>query len=211
VVKVNTYDALVAHNDEYIYFRTDHHWTALGAYYAYEAICEELGYEAAPLDSFEAWDQGDFEGSLYWKASNFRKLKLDTLIAYVPPGDIEMMIYNNNGHGRAGELIQDMTARERNAKYSAFICSDNPLTEITNHSIPDGPSCILVKDSFGNCLAPFLTQTYHKVYVVDYRKFNQAGLSWFVDQHDIDDILFAPYVIATQAKDGTSMLSNQCR
>lgn len=211
VVKVDTYAALVAHNSEYIYFRTDHHWTARGAYYAYAAICEALGYEAAPLDSFEEWDQGEFEGSLYWKASNPRKLKLDTLIAYVPQGDIEMTIYNNSNYGREGELIQDMTDREINAKYSAFICSDNPLTEITNNSLPDGPSCILVKDSFGNCLAPFLTQNYYKVYVVDYRKYGQTTLKWFIETHEVDDVIYAPYVIATQAVDGTAMIADLSR
>lgn len=211
VVKVDTYAALVAHNDEYIYFRTDHHWTARGAYYAYAAICESLGYEAAPLDSFEEWDQGEFEGSLYWKASSPRKLKLDTLIAYVPQGDIEMEIVNHSGYGYEAELIQDMTNRETNAKYSAFICSDNPLTEITNNSLPDGPSCVLIKDSFGNCLAPFLTQNYHKVYVIDYRKYGQTTLKWFLETHDVDDVIFAPYVIATQATDGTALIADLCK
>ena len=180
VVKVDTYAALVPHNDEYIYFRTDHHWTARGAYYSYAAICEALGYTPAALQDFTEWDQGEFEGSLYWKAAKPRRLQLDNLIAYVPQGDIEMVIYNNSSYGREGDLIQDMTQREINAKYSAFICSDNPLTEITNHSIPDGPSCVLVKDSFGNALAPFLAQTYHKVYVVDYRKFSQTTLQWVI-------------------------------
>ena len=211
VVKVDTYEALVAHNDEYIYFRTDHHWTARGAYYSYAAICQALGYEVPSLDSFTEWDQGEFEGSLYWKASKPRSLKLDTLIAYVPQGDIEMTIYNNNGYGHEGQLIQDMTEREINAKYSAFICSDNPLTEITNNSIPDGPSCVLIKDSFGNALAPFLAQTYHKVYVLDYRKYTQTTLRWFLKEHQVDQVIFAPYVIATQAIDGNRLFQNLCK
>lgn len=211
VVKVDTYAALVPHNDEYIYFRTDHHWTARGAYYSYAAICEALGYEVTPLEDFTEWDQGEFEGSLYWKAANPRRLKLDSLIAYVPQGDIEMLIYNNSSYGREGDLIQDMTEREINAKYSAFICSDNPLTEITNNSIPDGPSCVLIKDSFGNALAPFLAQTYHKVYVVDYRKYGQTTLQWFLKEHEVDQVIFAPYVIATQAIDGNRLFKNLCR
>jgi len=56
VLKVDTYAALVEHNDEYIYFRTDHHWTALGAYYAYEAICEAAGFDVVPLEEFEEFD-----------------------------------------------------------------------------------------------------------------------------------------------------------
>ncbi len=208
VVKVDTYDALVAHNDEYIYFRTDHHWTALGAYYSYEAICEALGMDAVPLEEFQEWDQGVLEGSLYWKAANTRKLKLDNLYTYIPPFDIEMIVHASNGSVRPGDLIQDVTKWNANAKYSAFICSDNPLTIITNKDLPDGPSCVVIKDSFGNALAPFLACNYHKVYVVDYRKYHESSMGWFAKSREVDDIIFAPYVIATQALDGNKMFAN---
>ena len=98
VLKVDTYTALVEHNDEYIYFRTDHHWTALGAYYAYEAICEAAGFDVVPLEDFQEWDQGEFEGSLYWKAPNRRKLRLDNVMAYIPPGDIETLVTTGCRH-----------------------------------------------------------------------------------------------------------------
>lgn len=211
VVKVDTYAALIDHNDEYVYFRTDHHWTALGAYYVYEAICETMGYEAAPLDSFEVWDQGEFEGSLYWKAPNRLKLKLDNVYAYIPQGDIETKVYNANGYGHEAELLVDMTERDLNTKYLTFLGTDYPMTEITNNSLPDGPTCILVKDSFGNCLAPFLTQNYYKVYAIDYRKYKYSTLKWLIEEQGIDDVIFSPYVIATQAADGTSMIAGRCR
>ena len=94
VVKVDTFSNIVRHNNEYIYFRTDHHWTALGAYYAYEALCLAAGMEPAPLDSFEAWDQGEFQGSLYGKVSRPNKLRKDNLTAYIPAGEITMIIYD---------------------------------------------------------------------------------------------------------------------
>ena len=209
IVKVDTFNALVPHNSEYIYFRTDHHWTALGAYYSYEAICKALDMEPAPLENFEEWNQGEFEGSIYWKATHSYKLKLDELIAYVPPGDITMTVYNSGGYGRVAPVIQDMTTQPRNARYSAFICSDNPLTVITNDSLPEGTSCVLVKDSFGNCLAPFFTQNYHTVYVIDYRKYS-VNLSWFVENYEVDDIIMAPYLIAIQAIDGNNMFARLC-
>ena len=211
VVTVDTYEALIHHNSEYLYFRTDHHWTALGAYYCYRGICEALGNVPAELDSFEPWDQGPFEGSIAWKAAHHNQIRLDELIAYIPPGDITHMVYNNYGYGHERPLLDDMTDRELNTKYLAFICSDNPLSEITNDSIPDAPNCILLKDSFGNALAPFLTQNYHKVIVVDYRKFFQYKLPELAEKYDVQDIIIAPYLTATQSHQGNDLMMHRCK
>ena len=92
VKKVNIFNNLVAHNDEYIYFRTDHHWTALGAYYAYETLCAAAGMEAASLEDFELLNEGQFKGTFYYECMQSWRLRLDELIAYIPPGNLEMMI-----------------------------------------------------------------------------------------------------------------------
>ena len=210
VIPVDTFKALVEHNDEYIYFRTDHHWTALGAYYSYRAICQALGYVPAELDTFEVWDQGEFSGSLAYQCARPQKLRNDRVDAYIPKGDIEHIVYDQRGFGTERPLLQDMREREINTKYLTFIWSDNPMSEITNNSLPDGPSCILVKDSFGNCLAPFLTQNYHKVYVVDYRKFNLMKLDALAKKYQVDDIIFTPYVTATQSVLGNQMIASLC-
>ena len=211
VLKVDTYAALVEHNDEYIYFRTDHHWTGLGAYYAYAAICEAAGFDVVPLEEFTEWDQGEFEGSLYWKAPRPRKLKLDNVIAYVPPGDIETLVTTGVSGGHPSPLLADMTQRAKNTKYLTFLGTDYALTTVTNNSLPDGPTCIVIKDSFDNALVPFLSQCYHKVYAIDYRKFGGAGLRTLIDTYDVDDVIFAPYVIATQAADGNNMFAAKAR
>lgn len=211
VVKVNSHDILVEHNDEYIYFRTDHHWNAVGAYYAYTEICKQLGYEPASLDAFEEWDQGEFEGSLYWKTSEQRKLRLDNLVAYVPKNNVEAIAYHNSNYPEEVALIQDMTHREINAKYLAFLSGDKPMMEITNHDLPDGPSCIIVKDSFGNTLVPFLTQNYHKIYTIDYRKYDYIAISKLVEDYDIDELIFVPYVIGTQSTLGNDMFQSLCK
>lgn len=207
VIKVDTYSALIDHNDEYIYFRTDHHWTGLGAYYAYEAICEAAGFDVVPLAEFEPWDQGEFEGSLYWKAPNRWKLRLDNVMAYIPPGDIHMTVSGGIGEGREAPLLADMTQRATNTKYLTFLGTDYALTTVTNDSIPDGPTCIVIKDSFGNALVPFLTQAYHKVYAIDYRKFHYSSLKSLIDTWEVDDVIFSPYLIATQAIDGNKMFA----
>lgn len=211
VVAVDTVSKLRQHNEEYIYFRTDHHWTALGAYYCYEAICEALGYAPAPLDSFEPWEQGEFKGSLYGKAPRPNKLKIDTVTAYIPQGDIKMMVYENTGGGRELPLLQDTTKRNINAKYLTFMWNDNPLSVVTNASIPDAPKCIVVKDSYGNCFVPFLTQTYSEVYAIDYRKYNRYSIYQLIEKYDIDDVIFLPYMTATQSGMGNDFFEGLCK
>ena len=211
VVKVDTFSAMIDHNREYLYFRTDHHWTALGAYYTYAAICEARDMTPAPLDSFEVWDQGEFQGSIYWKSPRPRKLRSDNVYAYIPQGDIVNLVCGNDGFGTERPLLQDMTKRALNEKYLTFLWSDNPLCIVTNNSLPDAPDCILVKDSFGNCLAPFLTQNYHKIYAIDYRKYYAMGVNEMVEKYGIQDVIFAPYLTATQAIDGNDMFAKCCR
>ena len=211
VIKVDTFSNIVRHNREYVYFRTDHHWTALGAYYAYEAVCDAMGYDAAPLDSFTPWDQGVFTGSLYGQARWPHKLKKDTCIAYIPQGDITMRVLTSDVDGYEMPLLRDMTNANENEKYLTFLSSDHALVEITNDSLPDAPNCLVIKDSFGNCFAPFLTQNYHKVYAMDYRKYYSLSLKQFVEKYQIQDVIFSPYLIATQSILGNDLMEGLCR
>lgn len=208
VIKVDTFSNLVKHNDEYIYFRTDHHWTQLGAYYAYEALCQTLGYETVPLEDYELWCQGDFTGSLYGKVRWPNKLKVDILDAYVPQGDLTMYCYFRGSNvPTEWPIISDRTGEDRSSRYSCFLGSDAPMVHIINNDLPDGPNCVVLKDSFGNAYVPFLTQHYHNVYALDYRTYKEMQISTFVDTYDIDDVIVAPYLIATQANDGNSMFA----
>ncbi len=212
-IKVDTHAAMTAHMDEYIYFRTDHHWTARGAYYVYEAVCNALGNTPTPLEEFREWDMGEFHGSLSGKVSRPHKLRWDNLYAYVTDDDVVMTIYTNNKYSKGVEwpMIQDMSKRGKDEKYSAFLRNDNPLTTLVNNDLPEGTSCVLVKDSFGNCLAPYLTQNYHTVYVVDYRKYNATSLRQLVQEHGVQDVIFAPYMIATQSLAGGDLFTRLCR
>lgn len=209
VITVDTFAALSPHRDEYVYFRTDHHWTALGAYYVYAATCEAAGMTPAPLDSFTIWDQGEFEGSLFWRAPQPGKLRADRVDAYIPQGDIDVIVHDSKGGFKPSQLLFDTTKREVNTKYLTFLGTDYAMTEITNNSLPDGPTCILVKDSFGNAISPFYTQNYHKIYAIDYRKY-PITLKWFAEYYQVDDIIFSPYLIATQAIDGNDRFSVLC-
>ena len=210
VIGVDTVSALLEHNDEYVYFRTDHHWTALGAYYAYEATCFAIGKEPMPLEEFEEWDKGEFIGSHYGKVKYPNKLKTDTLIAYKPPMEVDALIHYET-NTQEGKLLRDISDAKVYSKYLTFLGSDYRLMELTNESITDGSTCLLVKDSYGNALAPFLTQSYHKVYVMDYRKYGTMSISKFCEKYDVDDVWFSPYLIATQSHDGNNLFAWLCK
>ena len=210
IIKVDTFSNLYEHRDEYIYFRTDHHWTQLGAYYAYEALCETLDLEPISLDDCRLWPQGAFTGSLYGKVRWPSRLREDTLDAYVPQGDITMYCYfRGSTTAKEWPLIDDRTGDDKSGRYSCFLGSDAPMVHVINNDIPDAPSCIVMKDSFGNCFVPFLTQHYSNIYALDYRTYKNMSIAAFVEEYDIDDVIIAPYMIATQSEDGSRMFARR--
>ena len=199
VTPVDAFGALLRHNDEYLFFRTDHHWTATAAYYVYEEYCRTAGLTPAPLDSFREEVYKNFTGSLYAYVNRANMLRADEVHAYIPPGDIEMLVTNEGGTTYDADVVADASDYAENSKYLCFIQGDNPITKITNESCENENSCLLVKDSFGNCFAPFLTQNYRTVYVVDYRSYRYFDLSGLVDMYGIDDVIFLNNLTLCQA------------
>lgn len=199
IVKVDTVSELLKHNNEYLFFRTDHHWTALGAYYAYVAFCDTMGYEAVPLDSFREWNQGDFKGSIYYQAKYPKKLKVDEVIAYVPDDDIVCTSSKDGWTFYDTELIADRTTWAIDCRYLCFLSGGTTITKIVNNDLPDAPNCVVVIDSFGNAFAPFLTQHYNTIYTIDYRKYKAMDLQRFCELNDIDQVIVAPYMMTTQS------------
>ncbi len=167
------YNTMMSHRKEYIYFRTDHHWTAKGAYYTYDAFCKAKKTMPVKIKDFKKVSFGTFAGSFYKDTNGNAALKKDTLYAYYPAsyedGSISLNYTNKDGVQLKGSLIEDAAGYGESLKYLAFIDGDNPYTVIENSSLQDNSSCIVVKESFGNALIPFLVNHYQKIYVIDYR------------------------------------------
>ena len=202
---VDVYSALVVHKDEYIYFRTDHHWTATGAYYAYEAYCKTAGITPTPLSFYEKMSFGGFLGTLYSKTGQPAAMgnNPDTVEAYIPKGTNDQYVYDANGERslyRNGVVRRDTDKFYQAAasKYNCFLMGDHPLIEIHNENISadrKGTTVLLVKESFGNAFAPFLVDSYEHIYVVDYRYYH-GTLSELVDERGVDDVIFLNNVVA---------------
>lgn len=195
VVPVDIYDSLMKHRDEYIYFRTDHHWTSLGAYYGYEKWCSLKDILPISLDRRQHADYGSFLGSLYYDTDNPEALKKnpDTLEAYFPMNDV----YTGSSDDR-DPVIFDYTDYADYAKYNAFLGGDKPLVVISNDNITDGSVCLVIKESFGNCFVPYLADHYSKVYVYDYR-YSDENLIEAARNVNADDVIFVNNIGMTRS------------
>lgn len=191
VKKVPVYDTLKKHNSEYIYFNTDHHWTALGAYYAYREFAKAKGFKPKELDEYETRVFDHFVGSLYAFSGQAEALKNnpDTITAYMPQGTNLIRFIDKDVGEKKWNIINDVSEYAPGVKYSCFIGGDNPFSWINNPEITDGSSCVIIKESYGNAFVPFLVDHYQKVYVVDYRYYGD-NLVDFVKENQVQDVLF---------------------
>lgn len=164
---VNTYNEIFSHRTEYLYFKSDHHWTQLGAYYAYRAFAESAGFSPTPLsDMHREIINSSFNGSMYNFTGDERvKDFIDQVEVYYPTKPATMTVTKHDG----STLTYNRTIIGESGNYQAFIAGDNPYTVI---NVPDNPqnlSILVIKDSYGNALVPFLTEHYGNIIVIDPR------------------------------------------
>ena len=203
VITVDAYSALREHADEYIFFRTDHHWTALGAYYAYVQYCKAVGFEPVPLEKFQTGTYENFLGSMYnytqkYPQSDALKANPDTLTYYLPIVETHAKYYSDATLSDGVPISVVYTKIDENVsnKYLCFIGGDTPVCVIDTDV--NGPVCMVLKESYGNAFVPFLTSHYSKIIVVDPREFNQEGkpsldLKAFAQEQGVDDLLVINY------------------
>ena len=193
VKSVALYDALLAHRTEYIYFRTDHHWTATGAYYAYEQFCKAKGITPTPISSYKVDEYDGFLGTFYRDSSQNATMGAnpDKVVAYHPQSTEASLDYGDseNASLTRGKIIYDESDAPASLKYGAFITGDNAYSIINNPDVTNGSSCIVVKESFGNAFVPFLTDHYQTIYVLDYRYW-KGSISQFAQSKGVQDVLF---------------------
>lgn len=186
IIRVNAYDELAQHRNEYIYFYTDHHWTGLGAYYAYRAFAESAGFEPLELSEMtHVKKEKSFLGSLY----NYTKDKAltknpDYVEYYKIPNKAQATIYSGSqSKGRAGVMYAEFANN-----YGVFLGGDFALVHIKTDN-KNGRNILLIKDSFGNALAPYLAAHYENVYVVDYRHY-KGNVPALIKDKAIQEVIY---------------------
>ena len=179
--------ALLAHQDEDIYYRTDHHWTSLGAFYGANAIFEALGLEPLELSDYEKTTVTDqFYGTIY-STSGVRWVRPDVIDTYIPADGVHVTSWFG-AQPSEGSLYVDHYLSVKD-KYSYFLGGQQqPLCVIESDKAPDGPRVLIIRDSYSDSLAPFLTERFSEVHLFDPRN-NLTSVKDYVAQNDIDTVL----------------------
>ncbi|MBE6848233.1 MAG: DUF4358 domain-containing protein [Ruminococcus sp.] len=202
VKPVSIYDTLRSHRTEYVYFRTDHHWTALGAYYAYDVLCGMTGRTATPLDAMTTKDFPGFLGTFYRDSNENPKLAAnpDTVTVHYPKNMDAISLEYTDAEGTVHNwpLLSDVTDYTARMKYATFAGGDNPMVVTKNTALQDGSVCVIIKESYGNAIIPFLADSYETVYAFDYR-YDWHDLTAFVAEHPNADVVFANNVSMIQS------------
>ena len=206
LIPVYIYDTLRAHNSEYLYFRTDHHWTALAAWYAYEQWCEAAGFTPVPLSEYTEYVFPGFLGSYYRTSLNKdMAANPDTVYAYDPPGNITARSHAMGGNWVEHGCVVDKSEDSYEKKYLSFLNGDHYVTEIINNDIEDDSACLVLKDSYANPFVIYLSQHYHTVVVRDWHYDNPV--SPIVKEYGIDDIIVLTELVQAQGSDMLTMLT----
>lgn len=170
-VLISVESVLDAHKEEEIYYRTDHHWTTLGAWYAYEQYTKAVGGDlqrAQGKKKFRCISK-DFYGTTYAKINYARQA--DKIEIY-EPADKLRVVYNMGE--KKTKTLYDVSFLKTADQYSVFTGGNQAVLEITG-GIKNGKTLLLIKDSFANSILPFLAEDYEKLVVVDLRQLNVSG------------------------------------
>ena len=192
-VWVDISGALTAHKDDPIFYRTDHHWTSLGAYYGYTALMSAMGEVPAPLGTAETVSE-DFYGTLY-STSGVHWLAPDTIERYVPSGSVTV---ENFEKGETHGLYVDSFLGEKD-KYASFMGGNTPLYIVRNPDAATDKKLLVVRDSYSDSLAPFLSQYFAEIHLLDLRYY-RTSVAQYAEENGMDQI-FICYSVENFVKD----------
>lgn len=185
---VDMQEILQKHQKEYIYYRTDHHWTTLGAYYAYQAWAEKTGQ--AVSRSLKDYQREtvfhDFYGTTYNKAHV--PVRADSVELFHSPIEETVHINMDDGEKEADSFYFCKEALKGFNRYNVFLSKNTFKIEVTSKA-EKGKTLLLIKDSFANCFVPFLAQDYERIIMIDYRYGKVPVGSILSDYEDIIDVL----------------------
>lgn len=176
------------HKTEKIYYKTDHHWTTLGAFYAFQAAVPSLGIDGDLSGKYVSYTVSDsFNGMLASKSGvNFgEKEQIDI---YVPTEEDTDLIVDYVDEGKRSTSLYDSSKLKEKDQYTVFLGGNSSLLDIRTVSTST-KRLLLVKDSFANSFIPFLTPYYREIVVVDPRYYS-GTINDLMDSYRISEVLF---------------------
>ena len=195
IKKVWAIDEIRKHRSEYIYFNTDHHWTSLGAYYAYRAFCATAGLKPVSLDTVAYKTKASFLGSLYRLTRDpGLQSNPDSVRYYLFRDSMNFFIGNSANINYWSKSKMYAEGASGSNSYSVFLQGDLPIVKMeTQHK--NGRKIAVVKESYGNAFSCFLMNNYEKVVVVDQRYYTGDFLA-MMKAEGINELLFINNIFA---------------
>lgn len=183
---VDLTETMRAHKEEPIYYKTDHHWTTLGAKYAFDTLCSSLGIED-PAENYEIYPvTHSFQGTLASK-SGFDKEK-DTIEIYIPQGVSNECVVSYADDQRKSASVYQSAALKTKDKYEVFFGGNQSRIDISM-PVEQDKNLLIFKDSYANCFIPFLIPYYRNITVIDPRYYYE-DVERLISDNNITDILF---------------------
>ena len=183
---VDIYGALAAHAEEDIYYRTDHHWTSLGAFYGANAILSAMGREPLDLTDYTPITVSDsFYGTIF-STSGVRWVPPDSIEVYVTEDGVSVTSYPK-GEPEPGKLYDASYLTKKN-QYAYFLGGNQPLCVVRSGKPGAEGKLLLVRDSYADSLTPFLTERFREIHLIDLRYY-RASLQDYIRENGIDEIM----------------------
>ena len=184
---VDVYSQLNDHRGEDIYYRTDHHWTSLGAYYGYRALMNVMGQgEIKSLEEYDKETVSDsFLGTTY-SSSGYSWTAPDKMDIYVRPYDGLEIVNYPEGVAVEG-VLYDESYLEKKDKYSFFMGGNTPMMTISTGN-EDKPSILILRDSYMDSLTPFLLSEFSSIHILDLRYY-RSSITSYIEENDLDSVL----------------------
>ncbi|MGM9803619.1 MAG: DHHW family protein [Muribaculaceae bacterium] len=204
VVGVNVLPVLHEHMADSLYFRTDHHWAPIAAYFAAEEFARIAQVPFVPLDGYDRCVVKDFVGSMYRFTGNKALNKAPEEFVYYMPRDIDYDVkfneYKLNSKRKVvgvrptvnGSFFKHFDDGSSSA-YCTFMGGDTKFTKITT-SVGNKRKLLIVKDSYGNALPGYLFASFQEIHVADFRYFQQKIVK-YARANGITDVLFANNIV----------------
>ncbi|MCQ2408251.1 MAG: DHHW family protein, partial [Oscillospiraceae bacterium] len=205
VTPVDVYGALEKHQDENVFMRTDHHWSSLGAFYACEAFSADARVPFARIEEYDRNSKDDYVGTLYTFSNNIiLKENPEEFFWYVPRAHFTTTYYNNSfGNPREGSYFMNIDNVAPVSYYMVYMAGDDHIVRVQT-DVHNGRRLCIIKDSYGNALAPWLTSSFEEIYIIDMRYFELNAIT-FLREHGVTDVLFAMNSFSANSDNGAKV------
>lgn len=176
------------HKTEKIYYKTDHHWTTLGAFYAFQAAASSLGIEGDLSGKYVSYAVSDSFNGMLASKSGVNLGEKEQIDIYVPTEEDTDLIVDYVDEGKRSTSLYDSSKLKEKDQYTVFLGGNSSLLDIRTVSTST-KRLLLVKDSFANSFIPFLTPYYREIVVVDPRYYS-GTINDLMDSYRISEVLF---------------------